>query len=69
MYYGFSQKFKDVVLCLAAHVADPATNKTTNITDAGGNFTATEVEGALAELAAGSTDDPFGRDLRIAAAR
>ncbi len=28
-----------------------------NITDAGGNFTATEVEGALAELAAGSTDD------------
>ncbi len=28
-----------------------------NITDAGGNFVATEVEGALAELAAGSTDD------------
>ncbi|NNK12118.1 MAG: hypothetical protein HKP08_12310, partial [Flavobacteriaceae bacterium] len=28
-----------------------------NITDAGGNFTSTEVEGALAELAAGSTDD------------
>ncbi|MGB5435055.1 MAG: hypothetical protein WBM98_04115, partial [Maribacter sp.] len=28
-----------------------------NITDAAGNFTATEVEGALAELAAGSTDD------------
>ncbi|WP_445385593.1 beta strand repeat-containing protein [Robiginitalea sp. IMCC44478] len=28
-----------------------------NITDAGGNFTATQVEGALAELAAGSTDD------------
>ncbi len=28
-----------------------------NITDAGGNFVSTEVEGALAELAAGSTDD------------
>ncbi len=28
-----------------------------NIMDAGDNFTATEVEGALAELAAGSTDD------------
>ena len=28
-----------------------------NITDAAGNLTATEVEGALAELAAGSTDD------------
>ena len=28
-----------------------------NITDAAGDFTATEVEGALAELAAGSTDD------------
>ncbi|MGB5698369.1 hypothetical protein, partial [Muriicola sp.] len=28
-----------------------------SITDAGGNFVSTEVEGALAELAAGSTDD------------
>ncbi len=28
-----------------------------NITDAAGNFTATDVEGALAELATGSTDD------------
>ncbi|MET1260980.1 hypothetical protein ABV409_16690, partial [Flagellimonas sp. DF-77] len=27
------------------------------ITDAGGNFTGTDVEAALAELAAGSTDD------------
>src|SRR5690606_19415358 len=28
-----------------------------NITDAGGNFTSTDVEGALSELATGSTDD------------
>ncbi|WP_041632601.1 hypothetical protein [Maribacter sp. HTCC2170] len=34
-----------------------------NITDAGGNFTATEVEGALAELAAGSTDDQTASEV------
>ncbi|WP_143542398.1 hypothetical protein [Robiginitalea sediminis] len=36
---------------------DDQTASEVNITDAGGNFTATDVEGALAELAAGSTDD------------
>ncbi|MEZ2414535.1 beta strand repeat-containing protein, partial [Muriicola sp. E247] len=36
---------------------DDQTASEVNITDAGGNFTSTEVEGALAELAAGSTDD------------
>ncbi|WP_212748446.1 hypothetical protein, partial [Maribacter algarum] len=36
-----------------------------NITDAGGNFTATEVEGALAELAAGSTDDQNIENLAL----
>ncbi|MGW9685650.1 hypothetical protein [Flagellimonas sp. 2504JD1-5] len=44
-----------------SHLDDAGTDDQTasevNITDAGGNFTATEVEGALAELAAGSTDD------------
>ncbi|WP_158211951.1 hypothetical protein, partial [Robiginitalea sediminis] len=36
---------------------DDQTASEVNITDVGGNFTATDVEGALAELAAGSTDD------------
>ncbi|WP_165776599.1 hypothetical protein, partial [Maribacter sp. 4G9] len=36
---------------------DDQTASEVNITDAGGNFTATDVEGALSELAAGSTDD------------
>ncbi|MEP3208812.1 MAG: hypothetical protein ABJN95_06475, partial [Maribacter sp.] len=36
---------------------DDQTAAEVTIADAGGNFTATEVEGALAELAAGSTDD------------
>ena len=36
---------------------DDQTASEVNITDAGGNFVSTEVEGALAELAAGSTDD------------
>ncbi|MGB5492645.1 MAG: hypothetical protein WBM76_17595, partial [Woeseiaceae bacterium] len=39
-----------------------------NITDAGGNFTATEVEGALAELAAGSTDDQNIESLGLSGA-
>ncbi|WP_158657168.1 beta strand repeat-containing protein [Maribacter cobaltidurans] len=36
---------------------DDQTASEVNIADAGGNFTATDVEGALSELAAGSTDD------------
>src|SRR5690606_12305141 len=36
---------------------DNQTASEVNITDAGGNFTSTDVEGALSELAAGSSDD------------
>ncbi|WP_206682554.1 hypothetical protein, partial [Croceivirga lutea] len=36
---------------------DDQTASEVSIADAGGNFTATDVEGALSELAAGSTDD------------
>ncbi|RNC91558.1 MAG: hypothetical protein ED555_00005, partial [Allomuricauda sp.] len=44
-----------------SHLDDAGTDDQTaaevSVADAGGNFTATDVEGALAELAAGSTDD------------
>uniref|UniRef100_UPI00168BEC76 hypothetical protein n=1 Tax=Arenibacter lacus TaxID=2608629 RepID=UPI00168BEC76 len=44
---------------------DDQTASEVNITDAAGNFTATEVEGALAELAAGSTDDQYDDEVPL----
>ncbi|AZQ57576.1 hypothetical protein EJ994_01690 [Maribacter sp. MJ134] len=45
------------VLDLSAINTDDQTATEVSVTDAAGNFTATDVEGALAELATGSTDD------------
>uniref|UniRef100_UPI0019D52E9E beta strand repeat-containing protein n=1 Tax=Croceivirga lutea TaxID=1775167 RepID=UPI0019D52E9E len=47
----------DFTTVLAAAGTDDQTASEVSIADAGGNFTATDVEGALSELAAGSTDD------------